>query len=190
MRVISIIILFVCCVGCTSNGFEKYRKLAAKEAASGKRTDSIFMGIYLGMPIKDFYTHCWQMNKKGLVSDGYNNNYVLYKLNKNELKHPASMNFYPDFQGEKIYRMRVIYQYDGWAPWNKPLLSDSLLPDIIKLYKQWYPAGNDFIRIDDSKKGTIYVKIDNNRQITIGKFDDMYVKVDFTDMLAEQQIKK
>jgi hypothetical protein len=190
MRVIFVILPFVFCISCTSNGFEKYERLAAKELATGKRTDSLFLGIYLGMPVKDFYTYCWQMNKKGLVMDGYNNNYVLYKLHRDELKHPGSMNFYPDFLNEKIYRMRVIYQYDGWAPWNKPLSSDSLLPDIIKLYKNWYPKGNDFIRVDDAKKGTIYVKVDNNRRITIGRYDDMYVKADFTDLVAEKQIKK
>ena len=190
MRAIFALVFLVFCSSCTSNGFEKYEKLKAKELSTGKRTDSIFFGLSLGMPIKDFYTHCWQMNKQGIFRDGYNNNYVLYKLNRNELKHAGSMNFYPDFMNEKIARMRIIYQYDGWAPWNKPLSSDSLLPDIIRLYKTWYPAGNDFIKIDDPKKGTIYVKVDNNRQITIGRFDDMYVKADFTDLIAEKQTKK
>jgi hypothetical protein len=130
------------------------------------------------------------MNRKGIIMDGYNNNYVLFKLDRGELRHPGAMNFYPDFLSEKTARMRVICQYDGWAPWNKALYADSLLVDILKLYKKWYPAGNEFIQIDDPKKGTIYVKVDNNRQITIGRFDDMYVKVDFTDLIAEKQIKK
>lgn len=192
MRFICIIFLIVFCISCSnsSNGFKKYERLAAKEMASGKRTDSIFLGLYLGMPAKDFYTVCWQMNRKGIIMDGYNNNYVLYKLNRDELRYPGSMNFYPDFLNEKIARMRVIYQYDGWAPWNKVLYADSLLVDIVRLYKTWYPAGNEFIQVDDAKKGTIYVKVDNNRQITIGRFDDMYVKVDFTDLIAEKQIKK
>jgi hypothetical protein len=46
---------------------------------------------------------------------------VLYKLHK-ELKYPASMNFYPDFQDSTIWKMRVYFHYDGWMPWNKSLV--------------------------------------------------------------------
>jgi len=34
------------------------------------------------------------------------------------------------------------------------------------------------------------VKVDGNRRITIGKFDDRKVKVDYTDLLIEQKLKK
>ena len=90
------------------------------------------------------------MNKKGIFSDGTGNNYVLYKLDK-ELKFPASMNFYPDFNDSTIWRMRVNYQYDGWSPWNKQMAADSLLPDVFKMYKNWYNDGNSFIQINDKE---------------------------------------
>ena len=86
--------------------------------------------------------------------------------------------------------MRVGFQYNAWAPWNKAQFSDSLLPDVLKMYKKWYPEGNDFIKIVDKTKGTIYVKVDGNRRITIGRFNDMLVKVDYTDLLVEQKVKK
>jgi hypothetical protein len=121
------------------------------------------------------------MNKKGLLTDGLNNTAVLYKLEKNELKHPAAMNFYPDFTDNKIGRMRVTFQYNAWAPWNKDLFADNLLPDVLQLYTRWY-AGNPFIKVEDKKRGIIYVKVDGNRRITIGKYDDMLVKVDYTDL--------
>ncbi|MBK5269422.1 MAG: hypothetical protein JJE22_00280, partial [Bacteroidia bacterium] len=79
---------------------------------------------------------------------------------------------------------------NGWAPWNKHMYADSLLPDVLNLYKKWYSGGNSFIQIDDKEKGTIYVKVDGNRRITIGKYDDMIVKIDFTDMLVEKKIIK
>ncbi|MEJ7680166.1 MAG: hypothetical protein WKG06_20360 [Segetibacter sp.] len=41
-----------------------------------------------------------------------------------------------------------------------------------------------------NRKSTIYVKIDGNRRITIGKKDDMDVKVEYTDLLTEQKSKK
>jgi len=116
--------------------------------------------------------------------------YVLYKLINNELKQSASMNFYPDFYKKKIYKMRVNFQYDSWAPWNKQLYADSLLQDVLKLYKNWYNRGNPFIKINDKEKGLLYVKVDGNRRITIGRYNDMLVKVDYTDLLAEEQMKK
>ena len=58
----------------------------------------------------------------------------MYKVDSG-LKYPASMNFYPDFYENKICKMRVDFQYDGWAPWNKNLYADSLLPDVVNLYR-------------------------------------------------------
>lgn len=100
------------------------------------------------------------------------------------------MNFYPDFYENRIAVMRAEFHYDAWAPWNKAQFSDSLLPDVLKLYKKWYPGGNDFIAITDKTKGTIYVKVDGNRRITIGRFNDMLVKVDYTDLIIEEKLKK
>ena len=168
----------------------QYNELMGKELASGKRVDSIFFGIYLGMKNKEFFLHCWDLNKKGLFTDGVNNTSVLVKLNKNELKFPASMNFYPDFYENKINKMTASFQYDGWAPWNKHLFADSLVHDVLHLYEKWYSEGNSFIQLNDETKGTIYVKVDGNRRITIGRYNDMIVKVDYTDLLLEKQGKK
>lgn len=183
------IILFTLMACSGDKDMDKYHSLVKKELAGDKRVDSIFLGIHFGMARKNFFAHCWEMNKKGVFRDGLNNMYVLYKLDK-ELKYPASMNFYPDFNDSTISKMRVIIQYDAWAPWNKRLYADSLLPDVLTMYKKWYSKGNPFIQIKDEKKGTIYVKVDGNRRITIGKYDDMIVKVDYTDMLVEKKIKK
>ena len=184
--------LLIVLTGCKNDNsnFIKYQMLIKKELATSKRSDSLFMGIYLGMRSIDFYTYCWQLNNKGLFTDGENNQAVLYKLDRSELKHPAAMNFYPEFYNDKIYKMRVMFNYVAWAPWNKQLQSDTLFGDVLNLYKKWYPHGNPFLRIDDNKKGTIYVKVDDNRRIVIGRFDDMHVKVDYTDLSAEQQLKK
>jgi hypothetical protein len=183
------VIVFVFFYGCSSSGGEQYSKLVKKELASGARVDSLFLGIHLGMTSKEFYGHCWELNKKGLLTDGEGNTAVLYKLDKG-LKYPASMNFYPDFYENKISVMRANFQYNAWAPWNKAQFSDSLLPDVLTLYKKWYPSGNDFIAITDKARGTIYVKVDGNRRITIGRFNDMLVRVDYTDLTIEEKLKK
>lgn len=181
------VIISVC--SCSSSGSEKYNKLVRKELAKGTRVDSLFLGLSFGMTSKTFFGYCWELNKKGIISDGSNNTMVLYKLDS-ALKHPTSMNFYPDFVENKIANMRVTFQYNAWAPWNKDQFSDSLLPDVLQLYKKWYPGGNEFIEIIDKGKGTIYVKVDGNRRITVGKYDDMIVKAEFTDLLIEEKLKK
>lgn len=178
---------FFVITGCGDADYKKYQTLMKQELASGKRVDDLFFGIRLGMASKEFFAHCWDMNKKGLFTDGENNTAVLYKLNNNELQAPASMNFYPQFQQNKIYKMNVLFRYDGWAPWNKQLSSDSLQTDIVQLYKKWYHKGNPFIQINHEKRGTIYVKVDGNRRITIGRYDEMQVKVDYTDLSAAGQ---
>ena len=67
---------------CSSDAEKQYSELVKSELASGKRSDSIFFGIYLGMPAKEFFTHCWEMNKKGIFTDGKSNTAVLYRLIK------------------------------------------------------------------------------------------------------------
>lgn len=174
---------------CTSSSTDKYNKLVKTELAKGVRADSLFLGLSLGMTSKTFFGNCWELNKKGILFDGSNNTMVLYKLDS-ALKFPATMNFYPDFYQNKIAAMRVNFQYNAWAIWNRAQSADSLLPDVLRLYKKWYPAGNEFIQITDKAKRTIYVKVDGNRRITLGKFDDIIVKADYTDLLIEDKIIK
>jgi len=184
-------ILFVVCLmfvfACNSDD-RKYDQLVKNELSRGVRKDSLFQGIKLGMTSKEFYTHCWEMNKKGVFFAGPGNMTVLYKLPK-ELKYPASMNFYPDFMQGRIYKMRVLFGYDAFAPWNKQLFADSLQLDVLKLLKTWY-KDRDFIPITDETKGTIFVQVDGNRRIIIGKYDDAHVKVDYTDLLIDDKNKK
>jgi len=100
------------------------------------------------------------------------------------------MNFYPDFFNNKVAKMRVSFQYDAWAPWNRHLYSDTLLLKVVDLYKGWYNKGNPFLKIEDKKRGVIYVKVDGNRRIIIGRADDMTVRVDYTDLFVEPQMNK
>jgi hypothetical protein len=192
MRLLSFSVVSICLLvfltSCNDPNHQ-YTTLLNSELRSGKKVDSIFFDIKFGMPSKDFYLYCWNMNKKGVFTDGINNQYVLYKVPKGELKSSASMNFYPDFYKGKIVAMRVLYQYDAWAPWNKQLFADSLMLDVLHMYQRNYKNGNPFIHIHDDKRGDIYVKVDGNRRIIIGKNNEMVVKVDFTDLITEEELK-
>jgi hypothetical protein len=167
--------------GCTPKA--RYERMLKHELANGIRHDSLFMGLYLGMPEKDFYTHCWNLNKKGLIRQGEGNVSVEYKM-KDELKYPAIMNFYPAFSEGKISEMPVKYKYSGWGPGNKTLSSESLQLDILRYYEKIYGGG--FLAAKNRLYGNAYVKIDGNRRISIYKNDDLYVYAVFTDMLAKK----
>ncbi|HLO60903.1 MAG TPA: hypothetical protein VK179_19285 [Bacteroidales bacterium] len=178
-----VFILIFLFTGCSPK--QRYDRRLKHELASGIRNDSLFMGIYLGMPSREFYAHCWDLNKKGLVRQGAGNKTVEYQMN-NELNHPALMNFYPHFKNDKIYDMPVKYKYVGWAPWNKELSSKKLQQDIKKYYEKKY--GKGFITVKHPERGTAYIKIDGNRRITIFTKDDLDVWVIFTDLTVTQKL--
>jgi hypothetical protein len=155
-----------------------YERRLKRELSSGIRYDSIFMGIYLGMSQKEFYAHCWNLNKQGIIKQGNANNTVEYEAE--ELKSPATMNFYPVFTDDKIVEMPVRFVYNGWAPWNKKLSADSLMLDVLKWYETEY--GNDFITVEHPEHGKAFVTVHGNRRITIYKNDEMYAWALFRDM--------
>lgn len=162
----------------------RYEYRLKKELASGERYDSLFQGLYLGMASRDFYIHCWKLNKEGLIRQGPENMTVAYKV-ENELKHPATMEYYPVFKDDRIAEMPVRFVYNGWAPWNKELSSDMLLKDVLDWYRKIY--GKGFIKVVDPKHGPAWVKIDGNRRITLLKEDDLHVWAIFTDMSLQAE---
>lgn len=183
LLLVSLIIAVLLIPGCTQKS--KYERKVKHELASGVRNDSLFLGLYLGMPDKDFYTQCWKLNKKGLVKQGGTNTTVEYQLTK-ELKHPCLMNFYPGFINGKIAEMPVRFVYNGWAPWNKELSSDKLQLDVLNWYKTAF--GDDFMEVKHSTRGIAYVNISGNRQISIFKEDELHVWAVFTDMLVKKAV--
>jgi hypothetical protein len=181
-RIIFFALIVLVTIGCGKKA--RYDRMVKRELASGERYDSLFFGIYFGMTSKDFYTHCWKLNQKGLIRQGEHNLSVEHNFEK--LKHSAKMNFYPNFHEEKIFEMPVRFQYTGWAPWSKHLWSDSLQMDVLGLLENWY--GEGFMEVEHSKHGSAFVKVDGNRRITLFKkgFDEVYVI--FTDLSVEVMV--
>lgn len=165
--------------------------MVTREMASGIRQDSLFFGFYFGMPSKDFYKHCFALNKKGWLRQGATNQTVFAKVT--ELDYPASMDFYPTFLEDKIAGMPVTFAYDSWAPWNKHLSADSLKVNVVGLMEKWYGPG--FIRVKNPNKyagsrGDAFVKVDGNRRISIYNLDDTKVQVDFIDLTQKDKMEQ
>ncbi len=181
---IIVVVAFAGFAACSTKA--KYERMLTAELASGERYDSLFLGISLGMTDSAFYAHCYNLNQQELVYQGMQGLSVFYKMK--ELNYPASMNFYPKFIDRKIYKMPVTFDYDAWAPWNRELFSDSLQQDVLELMKLWY--GDGFLEVKHPKKGSAYVKIDGNRQISVYRKDDRTVEVMITDLIVENEFKQ
>jgi hypothetical protein len=149
--------------------------------------DSLFLGTYLGMEKREFFEHCWEMNRQKKFIHGPTNQSVEYQI-ANELDYPVMMRFYPSFHENRIYEMPVTFNYEGWAPWNKQFSSDTLLVEMLGVFKRWY--GDDFKELEHDTMGKVYYKMDGKRRINLFRKDDQYVQAVFTDMKVEKQIKE
>jgi hypothetical protein len=182
MRQVRSVMLFL--VGCSFLlSCEKFRS----EANNSKSTDSLFLGIFLGMDRKAFYDYCWEQNRKKVFVHGPGNQSVQYKL-EDQLTEPVSMQFYPTFHEDKIFEMPVTFNYESWAPWNKKYQADSLLQEMVPLFKRWY--GEDFRKLDHPTMGPVFYKIDGKRRINLFRKDDQYVQAVFTDLKVEKTLKE
>lgn len=169
-------------LGCQSD----YTKMLNREAKEGLRKDSLILGLVMGENRADFYSRCWELNQKGLITQGPKNETVEYKLplqEGDESISTISLLFYGAFNADNtMIGMDMSFSYTAWAPWNTTLTAQQLLPKVQDTLKSWFP-GNNFITIDSgSFKSPIYVKIDGNRQIIVYAKDDKDVAVKIEDL--------
>lgn len=164
----------------------EYERLKKRELARNIRYDSLFLGLKFDMAKKDFYTHCWNLNKEGVINQGPSNLSVQYKLDSANLRTDAYMWFYPVFKDDKIIKMPIKFTYQAWAPWNAQLSSDSLLVDVKRMFVKWY--GGSFILVsDNNNERKVWVKVDGNRRIRIFKENISTVRADITNLLEIDQ---
>ncbi|AFL83122.1 hypothetical protein Belba_0463 [Belliella baltica DSM 15883] len=157
----------------------EYEKVKQRELESGKVYDDLFLGLKFGMPRKDFFVACWEMNKDGILTNGAHALKVQYKLEMPSGK-MANMYFYPKFEEGRIFYMPVEFQYRDWFPTNPEFSSENLVDDVVGYFEQLY--GNGFFRVEDSKGTFAMVKIDGNRLIRIYIKNLSGVRVDILDL--------
>jgi hypothetical protein len=183
-KTILIFSFILCLVACKNEPKLSIQDIEKREMARGVRYDSLLLGLSLGMPAKEFYLRCWDLNKQGIIREGNTNMTVMYKLTEG-LKYQAYLNFYPNFYNDKIYEMPYVISYVGWSPWRTDNQPESLQLDVVKLLEKWYGTG--FIRVYDLKRGLTFVKVDGNRRIKVMQKPEMYVEVIITDLIAEKE---
>ncbi len=177
---ISILILGSLLSSCESD----YTKLVKSELAKGIRKDSILLGTRFGNTRNEFYGKCFDLNKQHIVTEGAG--YSIQYLFTDSLvhRHPTQIKllFVPAFDDKEILtNMDLKFSYAAWAPWNRPLQSDSLENKIMKLLMVWY-GGNKFVTADvgDTK---VPVKLDGNRRVLVYREDPQNVIVRIQDIL-------
>lgn len=164
----------------------EYTTIVQDELATGIVNDSLVLGMIRGMTKKDFYSHCWQLNKQEMVHQGSGNQYALYPF---RALRPAGdsvsieMLFYGIFDENDTMRgMDMIYSYPGWSPWSTQYQVDDLVEHLIWLYEKDL-GGNPFFHLDlGLDKIKAHVKIDGDRQITIYPKTERQVAVKIEDL--------
>jgi hypothetical protein len=179
-KYLSLVIVLFTIINIQACKFEtEYKKVKKRELASGKTANDLFLGFEFGMPQKDFFVKCWEMNKQGILINGAHALQIKYDLNLPSGK-KALMFFYPDFHEEKIYFMPVAIQYDAWFPTNPETSAEKLIEDVVKQFELWH--GEGFFKVEDKKGNFAMVKIDGNRLIRIYIKELSEVRVDMLDL--------
>lgn len=141
------------------------------------------------MTSKEFYAHCWDLNRKKLITQGPSNNSVRYYLPTESIGQKIEMLFYPVFDNDIVYEVNTTFSYTGWAPWNKETSSDYLIDEVREILSEWYDS--KFYEIKNRKtNSTLYTTVSGNRRIVITKVSEREVRARYTDLTIEKKIKK
>lgn len=168
-----------------SCGQSDYTRLVKSELEKGVRQDSILLGIRFGDTQQDFFGKCFDLNQQHLVTQGPVGLSVRYDfLDSLVHKKPTDvvLLFSPTFDSTtRISEIKMELSYKGWAPWNRPLQSDSLKEKVQALLMKWY-GGNDFV-LAQVGPDKLPVKVDGNRRLLLRIKDAQSVEVFAQDLL-------
>lgn len=154
-------------IGCAKTPEKRFLEHQKQELATGIRNDSLFMGLYLKMPLKEFREYCFDMNLKGKFKQGGTKspNWVESKLGG--MDYPAAITFYPNFKNDSISEMKAAIYYDNAVFKDSTFERDSLLLDVFGKMDKWYGGETFKIKSQLFYKEDVYVKLNGNRRVTI-----------------------
>lgn len=180
------LLLFLLALGLFLQACEsEYSKTVKRELKSGVVHEDLILGMKLGQTQKEFYDHCWQLNKEKIVSQGPGNRFARhYMLLDSTAQDPEKIDmlFYGIFDEAKIMNgMHMKMSYTKWSPGRKEYQAAALLEDLKKKYKKEY-GGNPFLEIKIGKDVTAYAKVDGNRQILLYPTSASEVTVKIQDL--------
>lgn len=164
----------------------EYQQLVDQELSTGVTYDSLFAGLSFEMTQKDFFDYCWEMNSRGLFTNGVGSQ-VLYDVSEDFSKQ-TSLAFYPKYVNGVMLEMPMEFRYADWAPWNEASSVDKLIEELKTVLMDWY-GGNPFIEMaSEDESVRIWVKVDGNRQIRLGKKNISTALVTITNLAYAKTI--
>ena len=173
-------LIMLLCSAC--NQASEYRLRVKRELSRNVKYDTLLLNVRFGMNKREFFAHCWELNKKGFIGEGVTNATVNYTFDRYGKE--FSVDFYPKFHKGKVNELPVEYKYSAFAPWTPKYSIDTLLSEVLVIHKEEY--GEDFMEIKSKDKGSAFTRIDGNRRITIHK--NIYtnsVDVFYFDLLSD-----
>lgn len=184
-RVFIILSVLILSVSCQPKS--EYDLVKERELASGKVVDNLFLDIRFGMGRKEFFGTCWEHNKNGVLVNGDHYLQIQY-IPKMPSGKNAEMNFYPDFENDKLFFMPMEFGYRQWFPGNEEFSNDNLMTDVVDLLESWY--GKGFFEVANKEKSiSAMVKIDGNRLIRVFKKNINTVRVEILDLRVKDIIE-
>ncbi len=170
-------VVFIVFIGCSSES--KLEKEIRVGLESGVRNDSLFLGLKFGIEFQEFFDHCRELNRQGLVNEGPRNMSVEY-LFKDSLNNPIAFNFYAQKNGDgPIRQYNTSFYYYAWVL-NRHLQSDRLMAMLKPVLMDWYGGNEPFTQMKDGKEH-LY-KIDGNRMIDLFIYDESTVVATYSDL--------
>lgn len=185
-HVLGIVLIAVLLVS-TQSCKTEYEQTVESELASGIVYDSLIHDLKIGQTKKDFYKHCWDLNKSKAITAGSGNKYALFviPIDTTDL-HPDKINveFYGMFDdAEVMHGMEMKMEYYSWAPWLDQFQSDKLMDRTRTRMMNDYP-GNDFMEITVGDVKAL-IKVDGNRQIRMYPLSEKQIMVKIEDLRAK-----
>lgn len=171
----------------------EYTKLVESEREKGLVYKELPLDLSMGMTKKEYFSECWELNRKQMISQGSGNQYAKYELIPNgeiDSLMKVKMLFYGMFDEQEVmHGMDMIMEYNAWSPWNKNFHSPALIKSLEKHYLIEY-EGNSFISLPVTDELVARVKIDGNRRITMYPLSSQQVSVKIIDLDHENDIVK
>jgi hypothetical protein len=173
-------LLFCCCLtACKSD----YEQLLTRELSNGIRHDSVFRAIHFGMSKTSFFDYCRVQNKSGQFHHGSEVAGTSVMCFLPVGTDTLTMNFFPDFEQEKLCHLWAVFRYYDWTPWQPEKQASELVKVVLQVAQQWY--GGQFLALKTPKGNDFWVNVQGNRRVLISLPDQSTVRMEVTDMTTE-----
>lgn len=174
-------LLIVFTIACKNNKQPNLAVLEKQELATGVRHDSLFLGMYFGMPKEVFFEYCRGMNRQGLFNQG-TGLLVEYNVEDKDLPYPLLLSFFPELSQDVISEMTMYFSYKNLVLWKEEMSMDRLSKDVKKLMQKWL-GGHFFVTtLPGGKK--VFAQVSGNRRVIIEVEEtlDNTIKVTISDL--------